>query len=190
MFAAFLVVLAFLATATAFAPVGRVTSNSMKMEFAGGLPGAEGPELKKFDPLKFSEKSPEWVPWFREAELKHGRVCMLATAGYIFADQVKLPGDVHAVSSFQAHNVAVESGAMIQILGWIGIIELLTIPALRSLGTSDREPGDYSFDPLGLAKTPEALATMKIKELKNGRLAMLAFSGIITQAALNGGNYM
>jgi hypothetical protein len=90
----------------------------MKMAFAGGLPGADGPEMRMFDPLKFSEKSPEWVPWFREAELKHGRICMLATAGYIFADSVKLPGAIHEVSSFAAHDAAVSSGAMIQILGW------------------------------------------------------------------------
>jgi light-harvesting complex I chlorophyll a/b binding protein 1 len=89
------------------------------MEFVGGLPGNKGPELKNFDPLKFSEKSPEWVPWFRESELKHGRIAMLATAGYIFADFVKLPGDVHQVSSFEAHDVAVKSGALVQILLWL-----------------------------------------------------------------------
>ena len=86
--------------------------------FAGGLPGAEGPELKTFDPLKFSEKSPDWVPWFRESELKHGRVAMLATLGYIAAEFVHLPGEVHEVSSLAAHDVAVKSGAMIQILFW------------------------------------------------------------------------
>jgi len=86
--------------------------------FAGGLAGSEGPEMKKFDPLKFSEKSPEWVPFFREAELKHGRIAMLATLGWIVADFVKLPGAVHQVSSLEAHEVAVKSGAMIQILLW------------------------------------------------------------------------
>lgn len=86
--------------------------------FAGGLVGSEGPEMKNFDPLKFSEKSPEWVPFFREAELKHGRIAMLATLGYIVADFIKLPGDVHQVSSLQAHNTAVTSGAMVQILFW------------------------------------------------------------------------
>lgn len=121
-------------------------SSPLSMEFAGGLAGSDGPELKVFDPLKFSEKSPEWVPWFREAELKHGRVCMLATAGYVTADFVKLPGDIHQVSSFEAHNVFVQSGAMIQMLLWVGIIEILTIPALRSLSTSDRAPGNFDKD--------------------------------------------
>lgn len=97
---------------------GQRAVSTLKMEFAGGLPGAAGPELKKFDPLKFSEKSPEWVPWFRESELKHGRIAMLATLGFIVADFVKLPGDVHLVSSLEAHNVAVKSGALLQVLLW------------------------------------------------------------------------
>ena len=37
-----------------------------------GLAGADGPESKNFDPLGLAEKAPEWVPWFREAEIKHG----------------------------------------------------------------------------------------------------------------------
>ena len=154
----------------------------MKMEFAKGYVGAAGPELKNFDPLRFAEKSPEWLPWFREAELKHGRVAMLATLGWIAADFVKLPGDIHQVSSFAAHNVFVQSGAMIQILFWCGVIELITIPALKNLDTSDRAPGDYFFDPLNLAKSGGD--KLKVNELKNGRLAMLAFSGIATQSAL------
>ena len=68
-----------LSFACAFAPAGRVSSSSLKMAFAKGLPGADGPELKNFDPLKFSES--ENLMYFREAELKHGRIAMLATAG-------------------------------------------------------------------------------------------------------------
>jgi light-harvesting complex I chlorophyll a/b binding protein 1 len=80
--------------------------------------------------LKFSEKSPEWIPWFREAELKHGRVAMLAATGFVAQEFFQLPGAVHQVSSVAAHNVFVNSGAMLQILGWIFIVEMVTIPAL------------------------------------------------------------
>jgi hypothetical protein len=44
--------------------------------------------------------------------------------------------------------------------------------------------GDFSFDPLSLAKMSKDMERYKVSELKNGRLAMLAFSGIVTQAAL------
>jgi len=159
----------------------------MKMSFAGGLPGADGPELKNFDPLKFSVNSPEWLPWFRESELKHGRVAMSAAAGFVAAEFVQLPGDIHHVSSAAAHDVFVKSGAMVQILLWTGILELVTIPALRNMETSGRAPGDYSFDPLGLGK--KDLAKLKVNELKNGRLAMLAISGMVTQSVLTGHSF-
>jgi Chlorophyll A-B binding protein len=42
--------------------------------------------------------------------------------------------------------------------------------------------GDFAFDPLGLGK--KDLDKLKVNELKNGRLAMMAFSGIVTQAAM------
>mmetsp|Transcript_11981 Transcript_11981/g.12908 ORF Transcript_11981/g.12908 Transcript_11981/m.12908 type:complete len:192 (+) Transcript_11981:84-659(+) len=182
----FVAFLALVGTAAAFTSNVKTISRNHHVVnvFAGGLPGSEGPELKTFDPLKFSENSPEWVPWFRESELKHGRIAMLATLGWIFADFVKLPGEVHQVSSLEAHNVAVQSGALIQILFWTSLIEILTIPALKNLGKDGRAPGDYSFDPLGFGKGDRK--KLEINELKNGRLAMLAFSGIVTQAALTG----
>merc|ERR1711939_866464 len=48
----------------------------------------------------------------------------------------------------------------------------------------DYYPGDIGFDPLGLKPTGADFEAMQKKELSNGRLAMIAFAGILVQERL------
>ena len=50
----------------------------------------------------------------------------------------------------------------------------------------DREPGDFEFGGIFKPTDPVQLRRKQNAELKNGRLAMLAFSGQVTQAVLTG----
>lgn len=152
-----------------------------------GLAGNVG-----FDPVGFSN----WidVKWLREAELKHARICMLAVAGFIFTDLgIHLPGDVHDVASAAAHDVAVKNGALGQILLWTSAFEMISTKAVFQMmeGRSDRAPGDFGFDPLKFSagKSDAVKEDLALKELQNGRLAMLAFSGVVTQAVLTGNGF-
>jgi len=139
-----------------------------------------------FDPLGFTEILP--LAWLREAELKHCRVAMLAFTGFIFTDFYTLPGFEY--TTLEAHDACVASGSMSQLLLWIGLLEVVsTISIDQMLRGSGREPGDYGFDPVGFGSDPEKLKDLQMKELANGRLAMFAFSGAVTQSVLTGNTF-
>merc|ERR1711937_729400 len=85
-----------------------------------------------------------------------------------------------------AHNACINGlgGPMWYLAIFIGGVESLRFKQL-GLGFEKltlENAGDLNFGKSFLPKDPEACRQMKIKELKNGRLAMLAFSGAITQA--------
>merc|ERR1711935_261002 len=177
-----------------------VETPAVESLFCRGYVGGEGPEPIPFagisqtsinwDPLDFAGRAPEWVPWFREAELKHGRAAMLATVGFVVPEFFRIPGDQFSFESvpnvIDAHD-ALANTSMIQIFGWISFVEACTFPALANMNNYDRAPGDYGFDPLGLKpQSPEKLAEYQLAELKNGRLAMISIGGMVAGAAISG----
>jgi hypothetical protein len=135
------------------------------------------------------QRAPEWVPWFREAELKNGRVAMLATLGMVVPEFIRVPGEAYSFDAIprviDAHDKLPDS--MIQIFGWISFLEAVQWPALANMNVFDREPGNFGFDPLKLMPQDPAKANeMRLKELKNGRLAMVAIGGMVAGALVTG----
>mmetsp|Transcript_5562 Transcript_5562/g.13413 ORF Transcript_5562/g.13413 Transcript_5562/m.13413 type:complete len:153 (+) Transcript_5562:464-922(+) len=138
---------------------------------------------------KKKQRAPEWLPWFREAELKHGRAAMLATVGMVVPEIIRVPGEAYSFEAIptvlQAHDALPQS--MIQIFAWISFLEACTFPALANMNNYDRMPGDFSFDPLGLKPTdPKKFKEYQLSELKNGRLAMIAIGGMVAGASVTG----
>ena len=150
------------------------------MGAADNMPGKYSVKQTVYDPLNLADKYD--VNWLREAALKHGRVCMLATAGLLANDAgCGLPGTgcPTGVASINAHDATVASGHMWALLAFVGACESLhmsvVVPKLDG-DWGDYRPGNYGLDPFKLDSPKRQEA-----EIKNGRLAMLAFSGIITQ---------
>lgn len=67
----------------------------------------------------------------------------------------------------------------------VGILELTSGAAIFDQAKgSGRASGDFSFDPLNLGLDKNKRERYAVSEIKNGRLAMLAISGILTQQAV------
>jgi len=150
---------------------------------SSGLPDAE----TGFDPLYLSDFLD--IKFLREAELKHGRICMLASVGYMVQEFVALPGfpgyspnPVEALSS-------VSPEALLQIVAFASWLEIVSNKGKFSMSDmfeEGRAPGDLGFDPLKFGDNTATRARLELAELKNGRLAMLAFSGMIHQTFVTG----
>lgn len=140
----------------------------------------------EFDPLNFSGNFD--MNWLQESEIKHGRVAMLASAGFILSQFVNFPmyADMHVDDSNMAPSV-VGVSAMLQIVCAAGVEEYrtnkgkITMEDMFTGENADRVPGDLGFDPMGMikGKSEAEVNSMKLKEIKNGRLAMLAIGGMI-----------
>merc|ERR1719454_2316859 len=165
-------------------------------DFCYGLPGNIAP-AGNFDPANLLEgTSKDEVYRWREAELTHGRVGMLASAGFLVQENFhplfsgdggpaieQIPGLPPAIWFVMTLGIGIAEAARIQ-KGWANPYE--KPDNVQSLKES-YYPGDLGFDPLGLKPTdPEELRLMQTKELQNGRLGMLAAAGFMAQEAVTG----
>merc|ERR1712039_316893 len=77
-------------------------------------------EEQEFDPLGFSDTFD--MKWLREAELKHGRVCMLATVGFFAQQWITIPGMKPTPDAMKAVYTA-PPGAMAALIFFAGYVE-------------------------------------------------------------------
>jgi len=167
--------------------------------FCYGLPGnfnALTGQQYDFDPWGFTAgKSALEVNRFREAELTHGRVAMLASLGFIVQERFHpLFSGVGGPAIDQIPQLPVWLWAV--MTAGIGAAESARISiAFRELDGEKLKaetalrpgyvPGQLGFDPLGLAPTDAAeFRVMQTKELMHCRVAMLAAAGFLAQEAV------
>jgi len=131
------------------------------------------------------------VQWLREAEIKHGRVCMLAFVGMIVQQFVQIPGypaEPDWTKTLAAcYSEKIPAIGVVQISVFTMLVEGRWYPDGAWVGQMDREPGDLGFDPLKFTKKPGFdLKSMQLKELKNGRLAMIGVASLAANHAIAG----
>merc|ERR1711879_733087 len=160
-----------------------------------GLPGVL-PPLNWFDPAGFTTDIDKGkLLFYREAEIKHGRICMSSTLGFIVAEKFHplYGGDIDVPSVFAGKDARLSTfwaalfvaAAGVEASGlnrgswqWVGGDNTLN---------DDAEPGDVGYDPLGLLpEDPEELEEIQNKEILNGRFAMISLLGMVSEELVTG----
>jgi light-harvesting complex I chlorophyll a/b binding protein 1 len=168
-------------------------------EYAKTLPGISQPFPNMFDPLNLSSTAkPAEIKRWRESEVTHGRVAMLAALGFVVGEQLQdssafmnFDGQVSGPAIYQFQQIEEKRPLFWEtLLLFIGLTESYRVSVgwATPTGTGfnalkdDYEPGNLGFDPLGLLPSdPAEKSVMQTKELNNGRLAMIAIAGFVLQ---------
>merc|ERR1719221_1713145 len=129
----------------------------------------------------------------RVTEIKHGRVSMLATMGYITPELTgKWPGYLSPSADLKFEGIPNGLAAISKVptAGWVQILlwGLICEGAGGGLDAQLKgEPGNLGWKPPLLASDDAELKTKRLNvELANGRLAMMAIIGMFYQDGLTG----
>merc|ERR1712115_208883 len=126
----------------------------------------------------------------RQTELKHGRVSMLATMGYITPELTgKFPGYLSPSTGLKFADIPNGLAAISKVpaAGWAQIVAYSAFCELsqdQSPGTA-AAAGDFGFKVL-TSSDPAEKQKKLAAELANGRLAMMAIIGMFFQDGLTG----
>merc|ERR1719362_748435 len=126
----------------------------------------------------------------RETEIKHGRISMLATMGYITPDLTgKFPGMLSPSLGLSYEDIPNGLGAFskVPLLGWVQMVLYCAVCEVSGINSRGENPGQFNFKPPLLTSDDPEITTKRLNaELANGRLAMMAIIGMFFQNGRTG----
>ena len=141
-----------------------------------------------FDPLGFA-KNKDDLANYREAEIKHGRLAMLAAAGWPISELAdkKIAATLGMAPILDSSDrvPSLLNGGLGKIspaywIGVLGVAGLIDVLGQLRMKNDNYQPGDFGLR-LGYPSDEAGQERMQLAELKNGRLAMIAIFGFAVQ---------
>ena len=137
-----------------------------------------------FDPLGLADE-PKKLAWYREAEIKHARLAMLAAAGWPLSEKLNAGGLLQ--EGGRVPSLLNGGLGQVNLVYWCAClalavaVEAKTIDAQLNTGKrpDDYLPGYPGFDPLG-----QDSPFFRNAEILNGRVSMIAITAFALEEAI------
>lgn len=190
------IALSLLATASAFAPASvnqKSTALNALVDEAFGISVETGNKCPPLGREILKDAGPDAIKWFQNAEIKHGRIAMVATIGFLnqklgvhfplylgpsgsncfnpeSTDAWMISSTTGTTFSDIAAAAPLDAIKMVPDAGWFQIFIVAgwfeCIAYDRQWSKGNPIPGDYGYDPLGFTKKEGGISSKDFESLR------------------------